>query len=784
VRAAARFALMPRLSAVSVQLLGSIARAHAGVLEDLRRHAADELSLSATVEAVSERLEALEESFRSDVDVAIAQGVDDLIAILRIIDTPQLPLSALRYSKVEPETRGYIETLSKVPEGWAKVLARADDALLLTTAVARVESGVERALAEEVLLPLADAAEALGPGAAAARKILERGLEISRAQPIEREVLRKLAQELGTARAQRDEESLTRETFRAAAALHATSVELRQLVETMPEELEVPLARTPVFRAAEPSEVALREVSLRAEARRELVLDFIPIVDAEGQKAAGAVQDFDAHIGDALEIARNAVELALEQEASLDQRGLEEGMTRALAHLDRGASETRATLVSAHDAIQTALEEALVHLRSLGGAVARAVSGKGAPTGFAPELQRFLRALSQRRAALQRRLTTLLSRWGLLDLLRLESSRVTDARGMREVVRRLCSAGDAPASYARMFRVAPLRDRRLAVAHRDVITMVLASERDWLGGAPGTVLVEADPGAGKTSLLNLCQTELSAPRVVRPEPIRTRREIGVVRALAYELGCRASRKEVIASLSSHRTVVLLDDLEHWFSPGADGVRELRLFLDLVARTRGSAAWIVTASSQFLDAWREVVDVRAMFSSVIDLPPLDVTTLRRVVEARHAPSGLQLIYRHGPMRRLLGRVGDHDAQVSFAVLWALSGGNLSTALSAWPRCLEFGEKHAFVMPERLLQDRLRLLDGLGVEALATLILILRHGPLSLPGIAEALEVTRAEAERHVVALESSGLLTQIDGGVLGVATELKGLLMEQLPRGSV
>jgi hypothetical protein len=341
------------------------------------------------------------------------------------------------------------------------------------------------------------------------------------------------------------------------------------------------------------------------------------------------------------------------------------------------------------------------------------------------------------------------------------------------------SSGEAPASYARLFRLKPLRDRRLAVANQDVKEGVLAAEREWLRGGPGTVLIVGDPGAGKTSLLNLCQVELSAARVIRPEPVRARREIGVLRALAYELGKEAQRKDVRTALVAYRTVVLLDDLEQWFSPGLEGVRELRAFLDFVGKTRPQAAWIVTASPQFLDAWAEVVDVRAAFATVIPIAPLDAETLQRVVEARHGASGLELVHRSA-LSVLSGRV-EREGRVPYRILSAVSGGNLTAALAAWLRCLSFDEEgFARVLPERLLQAPLVLPDSLGVMARAALLMFLRHGPMSLASLAEALEVSRVEAERQVTVLEGAGLLVSTDTALLAVAPELKGLLITKLP----
>jgi Kef-type K+ transport system membrane component KefB len=777
-RAAARMALMPRLASLSLQLVGSWARSYAGVLDDLRRFAADELSQAATFEAVSERLERLDQNFRSDFEVALARGIEELVRIVRLVDTPHMPSASVRYSRVEPETRGYMEALSREPPNWLKVLSRAENALMLTTAIARVEAGVHAVLDKEVLMPLAEAGEALGPGAKAARKLLDRGVQALAAESLDREAFRALARELAEVGVVRGEESLVRSHFRAATALHAVAVELRQLVEALPEVLEVPQARTPAHRAAAPGDVTMRQVAPRLEAHRQLVLDFVPIVDTEGQRAASAVQDFDVRIGDALEMARHNIELALEQGGLPDRAQLESGLERAITHLEHGADDTQKTLIAVHDTMQKALENALLSLRALGGTVARAKVTEGEHHPLLAQLRGILDFFAEHGRTLTRNFSAAAERWGIRELWARGSS-AGDPRELRRVFAQLTSQGDAPAAYARLFRLSPLRDRRLSVAYQEELAAVIAAEREWLRGGPGNVLIVGDPGQGKTSLLNLCQIELSAPRVIRPEPVRPRREVGVVQALSYEVGRRARREDLATALTAHRTAVLLDDLEQWFEPTIEGVRALRAFLDLVSKTRAQVAWIVTASPQFLEAWKDVVDVRGMFTTVVPMAPLDLATLARVIEARHAASGLELVHRHRLLRVPLGRFG-HEARVSFGVLRTASRGNLAAALAAWPRYLRFEEDRVVVVPERLLQERLPSLELLEPLARAVLILVLRHGAMGVASIASALTLTRAEAERELVTLEGLALLRRRDSGLVDIVPALKGLLVSQLP----
>lgn len=778
-RLAARHALTPRMAQLSVQLLGAMCRTHARILSELRRTANGDLGLGELADAVTEHLDALPRDFRTDAQVAVGQGVLELSELMQDIDSPVRPIGTLRFSNVEPEARRYIEALEGTPEEWARVLSAAEGGLALATALSRAGHAAEAALEREVLMPLAEASEALEPAVAAAKAQLNEALVATRDEALADVDLKSHLTAFEKLREQREREGpVSASSFRAAAALHAANVEVRQLVDSLPEQVRVPAHRDEPGQTQDPAAVESRVVSLRGEARRMLIIELMPTVDLEGGRAAGSVQDLEARRAEAIEMSESALEALFAGE--LGRKELEETLERALGHLQQGEQTARTQLISAHDTIASQLSDALSHLSDLtvrGGREALSF----ATTGIAP-LHRVREALQHGWARVRERAGRVRSQWSALmgaELTQHLKSELRTARDLREFVATRETA--LPVIYGRLFRLEPLRDLRLAAGREVELAMLLDAERKWLKGGGSGALIMGDAGSGRTSLLNLAQTEFNAARLIRPEPLGVPRDLGLTRALAYELRRRPTRKDVAAGLCTHRTVVVLDDLGHWFEPGAAGLTELRGFLDLVVRTHNEVFWAVTASSHWLELVEDAVPVSDVFGTVIELPPLDLHALRRLIETRHVLSGMELTHGQTILSRLLGRVReDSAAEIDFRLLHSVTGGNIQAALAAWSRAVSVEGDAVRVYGHRLLLERLPTLENLEVPVLAVLMQLLRFGPQDPRRLADSLGLSRREVARQLRLLENCGLLRKTGKQAFTLEPEHRHRLVPRLP----
>lgn len=778
-RLACRYALTPRFSQLSLQLMGAICRSHGLVLGDLRRTASRELSIDELADSVTTVLSDLLRNFRSDAQVALGRGLLEVHGITEDIDSPTRSLKSLRYSEVEPEARRYTEALSSAPEAWTRALTAAEGGLALATALSRVGHAVETALEREVLMPLAEAAEDLEPAVAAAKFELNATLQAVRDNQSQDRTLQDRAQAFAKLRQQRELEGpVAVGSFRASAALHAANVELRQLVDSLPEQLRVPAGRNQAAAVTDPDAFLDRVVSLRAEARRMLLHELVPTVDLEGGRAAGSVQDLEARRAEAIEMSESAIDALIAGE--LGQVELEETLERALSHLTSGQSAARTQLIAAHDAIAKQLADALVRMSDLTARGGREVLAfASAPIAPLARLREAGQETLIRAKFIWRKLR---AQWSELMGAELTQHLKTELASAHDL-KRFFSADSAqlPAVYSRLFRLDPLRDLRLSAARESELDKLLRAERGWLAGGASSALVVGAPGAGRTTLLNLAQSEFTAPRLIRPVAVGLPRDLGLTRALAYELGRRPTRKDVAAGLATHRTAVILDDLEHWFEPGADGLVDLRNFLDLVLRTHRDVFWAVSASEQWVELMSDVVPVADVFGATVPLPALDARALRKVIETRHVLSGMEM--RHGQhlLSKVLGRVReDSDAEITFRLLHSVTGGNLQAALAAWSRAVTVQDGVATVLPHRLLLERLPNLSELDPPLLALLMQLIRFGPQDPRRLCNALGATRRDVTRLLRLLENVGLLVRPGKNAYGIDPDHRHRLLPRLP----
>jgi len=337
-----------------------------------------------------------------------------------------------------------------------------------------------------------------------------------------------------------------------------------------------------------------------------------------------------------------------------------------------------------------------------------------------------------------------------------------DAGRLNEQVARWSAPGELPEVYGRLFSLDPLAGPRLFAAYREQLDAVVSAERAWMSGGPSSALVVGVHGSGRTSILNLAKLELSAPRMLRPEPLQSRRDLGPLGALSLTLGVKPASGAIVRALSSTRTVVVLDDLEQWFTPDPRGLRELERFLDLVVRTARTTFWLATVESSALQLFEEAFSVTQVFGRVLRLEPLGPKEIAKVIGARQLLSGRELRFAPTPASRLLSRLpGLGDREVLFRVLTSLSEGNLARLVLIWRHCITISADGAVLASlRRAIEAVAPFIGRLAHRDETILALLLRFGPLRYGQLALLLALPHPEIKRRVAFLRAAGL---IEGG---------------------
>ena len=654
-----------------------------------------------------------------------------------------------------------------------------------------IEAELSRSLEESVLSPAAIAFDNIEAVVAAVRRELtsvrdalpgDRAITAAEREPLVAQCTRACDDE--TARS--IERGAAR--LRAAASAHLVAVEARAVIEDLPESILLARSDTPVLFASDPTLVRTRRVSLRQAANVLVIERLLPGIDEQIRDMTATVAKTAGLIRESADIASHALASYGEEATPEDRLAVRESFERALSRLDEHLTALDTGIARASAGIRLGADTALDDLARLAdaGDVVAAESGgvfaqllRRGKVVIGPMLYSVRERIRSASALVQRIGGSQISQ----DVLRHVGESEVAAADIREHAQRYRAAEAAPADYLRLFKIEAVREHRLFTANEDELREIIQCERDWLAGAAGSALLIGAHGSGRTSMLNLCELELSAPRLLRPQPIEWRREIGVVDAVAIELGVRPRRQAVVRALQDAKTTVLLDDLEQWFAPDVRGLRELESFLDLVIATKDSTFWLAAVAKDALSLLEESVNVREPFAHHVSLEPLKPEALAKSIEGRHALSGRRVHYPATFASGLLRRLRQTDDRLLyFSVLARVTEGNLSRALPTWLKSVRVDDDgHVTPQIHKTFSLGLPYLTRFPATLVGILVQLVRFGPMNEQEITKTLCLGVPETRRHMHFLVAAGLVEPIASNkqALGIPADLRPLVFQSL-----
>lgn len=784
VQAAARIALEARLAAFCADQLGAWSRAELALLMELETVSSGKQEAQAALCEIELRVKTLRQAFDSELHQQLVEGVEQLAQMLRCAGAPELPVSRIRVSAVDAPVKEALRALSRDPALWDRTTQLCEAEVALARNVYNLRQAYETTLQSSVIDP---ATVSLGGVEQVLSSVKQRLTEVRRRaeetdfQGNERRELAVAAREAFDDDEQAELEACAAR-FRASASMHAVALELRAQIDKLPAEVEVPRVRFDASRAYGPPEAKPRRFSLQREARTTLLHGLLPSSDANLRQVAATVVDTAARLREARDIALAVLETddADSQVATLEQ------LDRALARLDGQRKALERDITAARDGLETLAEASFSQLLER--------SGVSAAQGDSGSAQRLVDRVLHATAPLRTKLGKLKAQAVELyegavgsqlgrDVIAQYQGEHFDANTIRQYAARWKPADHLPPEYLRLFAPAPVTEHRLYSGYADQLEEAQAHEAAWLAGDPGNLLIVGPHGSGRSSLLNLLELELRAPRIIRPEPLEWRRAIGMFGALAIELGTKPSIGALTAALSSKRSTVLLDDLEQWFKADADGLRQLERFLDLVVRTRRVTNWVLTVESGALDVLEELIPVAQVCGRVIKLEELSGSQLEEVIVKRHALSGRELVFPTTLATRLLARMQrTNEREVFFGLLARASGGNIGRAIALWSHGAEVAPNGSVKASIDLgLSFGLPFIQRMQPTEIATLVQVMRFGPQDEAELAKALALNRADMARHIHYLTAAGLLEALNhpNRPLNVPSSVRPALLQAL-----
>ena len=777
VRLAARVALEPSLSSASADVLSAWCAFEAVMLERVSAFASGTSSKESVDKALERAADDWLRGVRAALDAHLSAGTGSLARLLTHVGSASLPASAVRYSSVEPEVRESLRRLHDEPAAWVPKLEAARSAPLLAGYLSRIDEATQEAVEQHVLARTTSAVQGMMPLIVSAHErisTIHHSVDQTSDLPLQ---LTALIESCRSAYPHDAELQVERSgsRLRPSASVHYVAVALREVVFGLPEQLTVLRPDVALRKVQRAREVTTRTVGLRDLATQQMLRSFLPDLDDCVQSASSVLARANAKVREAIDVALDALEAA--KEAGEGGTYEHDALLRAVHHADQRLGEieeqirstTETLRESALRCVQTSFEA--MHQSATGKAVV-SLTPAHRPTVAARAWHRLTDSIGPARIRWARARARIKDTLGQLrrseltrDIQLRYEKPVLDAADIWSYTERWRAPVGVPDTYARLFDGEPVREHRRFTANQDALATLLAAEQAWLDGGPSSGLVAGAHGSGRTSLLNLCELEMTAPRLARLRRSRTPREVGLVAALAAELGCRPRMLNLVATLRHTRTLVLIDDLEHWVTPDASGFRDLERFLNLVVRTRQDTFWLATIGSEALELLEEAVAMRQAFGHVVTLQPLKIDALVHAVEGRHHLSGCSVTYPRTWRSQIIGRIRrTSDRMVFFHKLLSDSEGNLARALGLWVRAATVDDdgRVSLNMP-RGLSVGLPFFAQMNVREVAVLVQLLRFGPMTMGGIATGMGVSRDEAERHVGFLRMAGLIEPIESG---------------------
>ncbi|MCU0662699.1 MAG: cation:proton antiporter [Myxococcota bacterium] len=762
-----RFHFEPRCAALAARLFDLWYRTEAGILIDLGAFAARQSTAAETTKATASRLATITERWRLDIDAAWAGAIGELTNPLLLIDSPCFTQKAPRLADIEPAVRANLDRLAEDAQHWPVVRQAAYGELALRIGIAELDQRLTESLQASVLKPSGEALMAIEQIVSAARaRLVDIISELPEpALELETSFCERLNAKLAATGDERDQRVLERAAarLRSASSAHILAMEARVSIEKLPQSLMLPRRATQIPLVQNPKELRLCKVAVQNRAHEILVEQMLPSIDSEVRGLTSTVALTSGRLRDAMDIGRHALSTAA-AEAHPDPQLVRGAFERALHTLDEHIVALEGVIASAEHGITAAKRTAIDELLDM------AASGESTSADLTGWIQRAaLRARGTVRP-MRTRLKELRQRvketWGQLqdsqitqDVRRRVAAAGFDAKEIKDYLDGLSAPREIPLDYVKLFSLAPVREHRLAVAHEAQLRSIVATERTWLTAGSGSALLIGAHGSGRTSLLNLYELETSAPRLLRPDPLEWRREVGLVAAIAIELGVAPNALSVLAALAETPTTIMVDDLEQWFTPNLEGLSRLEKFLELIVASRDTAFWIISVEETAAALLSQAVGLEQAFSRVVRLRPLSSVELREAIERRHALSGRRMRFTTTSLSRLAARLRRTDEKaIYFELLAHISEGNLSRAYTLYLSSLNLDQEGS-IHPHIHLTLRIALpfLRAIPAEVVGALVHLCRFGPMSNDELSTLLRSAPSLMRRHLSFLQASGLI---------------------------
>jgi hypothetical protein len=334
-----------------------------------------------------------------------------------------------------------------------------------------------------------------------------------------------------------------------------------------------------------------------------------------------------------------------------------------------------------------------------------------------------------------------------------------------------------PFIYQRLYRLEELKDHSIFVGRDEELKRLDKCYEMWRSGNFASVAIIGENGSGRTSLINVAETEtLKQNTVFRlkiPKGLRTEKELALLFAellQGYEANTLNDLEDFLSGLE-RSVVIVVEDLQNLFVRTIGGFDLIERFLLMLSRNPEKVFWIVSCGKYLWNYFENVLAIKRYFYDVIVLGDLPTDVNREIILKRHRLSGYELEFNPGKEEladRKYKRLNtDKEKQeyldtVYFKDLHELSKGNISSSLLFWLLSVENIQPNRVFITNDLYFDS-SFINLLSEDEIFTLEAIAEIEILTIDEHAEIFNIDKSKSELILLGLKNKGILFRTKEG---------------------
>jgi amino acid transporter len=275
-------------------------------------------------------------------------------------------------------------------------------------------------------------------------------------------------------------------------------------------------------------------------------------------------------------------------------------------------------------------------------------------------------------------------------------------------------------------------------------------------GYQGGIMIVGDRNSGKTAFCRyISERHFKKEKVFHLFPVYSGsvRVPDFIEELKKVTNSYGSLKEIMESLPS-KSVIIIHDLELWWDRSSGGWEVITLLTGLINDYSDRVLFIVNMNPYAFDLMNRMINIQALFVSVIPLRPFDSREIQDIIIRRHRSSGLRFV--------LNGRDEEEMSEIRMASLFNkyfnYSEGNPGNALKAWlANIIKVSEKKIFIKVPELLDSN--ILDHLDEDWKVVIIQLILHKRLTYERIRKIFFSDDAKTSEVISSLMRAGLIEE-------------------------